>query len=64
MLFYLDKALAISKIWKKFVAKIASSSLWSNGLVLRALDSHSTDFGFKSTTLLKVDSAFPPSEVD
>ena len=37
---------------------------WSNGIVVRALDSQSRDPRFKTTGGSKVDSAFQPSEVD
>ena len=39
-------------------------TLWSNGLVVKALDSKSKDPIFKTTGWLKVNSAFHPSEVD
>ena len=39
-------------------------TLWSNGLVDKALDSKSRNPIFKTTGWLKVNSAFHPSEVD
>ena len=47
---------SISSIW--------SNGLWSNGLVVKELDSQSRGPVFKTTGGSKVDSAFHPSEVN